>query len=134
MHNAALLLGSRLNHALWGDLERTVQTGQNAFERLYGPVWQWFAAHPEDVTLFVNGMASMTAMEAPALSAAYPYGRFRVLCDVGGGSGLFVACILARFPKLRAVLFDHESMLEHARGYTEPNLGGCTLCRQCPSP
>src|SRR5271166_2240503 len=102
MHNAARLLGGNLNVTLWADLERTLQSGQSAFERLYGPVWPSFASNPNEGIAFVNGMASMTAMEAPVIAAAFPYGRFAVLCDVGGGSGILLVCILTRFPKLRA--------------------------------
>ncbi|HYB44351.1 MAG TPA: methyltransferase, partial [Candidatus Methylomirabilis sp.] len=109
MRNAVLLLGGELNFQLWDNLEDTVRTGADAFSRRRGSPWEWFTAHPDDGERFVHGMASLTAMEAAFIAGSYPYGQFRVVCDVGGGSGVLLASILARCPDTRAILVDRAS-------------------------
>ncbi|MCU1281252.1 MAG: methyltransferase, partial [bacterium] len=42
MREAAVYLGSPSNVAAWNDLEETVRTGRNAFERVFGmSIWEW---------------------------------------------------------------------------------------------
>jgi demethylspheroidene O-methyltransferase len=51
-------------------------------------------------------MTASQPMVIEELLDAYPLARHRVLLDVGGGEGRFVAAALAAAPRLRAMLFD----------------------------
>ena len=53
--------------------------------------------------------------EAAAVTAAYDFGPFRRLVDVGGGYGILLSAILAATPALRGVLFDRPEVVERAR-------------------
>ena len=108
--------GSQSNVAAWNDLERTLRTGDNAFERVFGKdVWQWFDTHPDEREMFAQAMMGITVADAPVIARLYPFREIRSLCDVGGGRGTLLSELLIRHPHLRGVLVDAEGVLESAR-------------------
>ena len=110
--------GTSANMLAWADAEETIRTGRNAFERVHGmTVWDWFACHPEEERLFADGMQELTAADAPAVAAAYPFGEVQRICDVGGGRGTLLAYVLAVHPHLRGVLFEAPGIVEMAREF-----------------
>jgi hypothetical protein len=60
-------------------------------------------------------MVTRSRQEAAAVTAAYDFGAFRHLVDVGGGYGILLSAILAATPALRAVLFDRPEVVDRAR-------------------
>jgi hypothetical protein len=110
--------GTRAHVLAWADAEETIRTGRNAFERVHGmAVWDWFACHPEEERLFADGMQALTAADAPAVAAAYPFGEVQRICDVGGGRGTLLAYVLAAHPHLRGVLFEAPGVVGMAREF-----------------
>jgi cyclopropane fatty-acyl-phospholipid synthase-like methyltransferase len=107
--------GSQSNVATWNDLERTVRTGHNAFERVFGTdVWHWFDAHPDEREMFAQAMMGITVADAPAVATLYPFHEVQTVCDVGGGRGTLLSELLVRHPHLRGVLVDAKGVLESA--------------------
>jgi hypothetical protein len=108
--------GSASNCAAWCDLEGTLRTGGNAFERVHGmSVWAWFDAHPDERETFAQAMMGMTVQDAPVVATVYPFGEVKRLCDVGGGRGTLLSEVLIRHPHLRGVLYDAPGVIESAR-------------------
>ena len=66
-------------------------------------------------------MAARSAREADAVVAAYDFGPFRRLVDVGGGPGVLLRAILAANPGVDGLLFDRPEVVA---GATLPALGG----------
>jgi demethylspheroidene O-methyltransferase len=60
-------------------------------------------------------MAASQPLVAGQVLDAYPMQRHRLLLDVGGGEGVFIAHALERTPGLRAMLFDLPAVAEAAR-------------------
>jgi demethylspheroidene O-methyltransferase len=60
-------------------------------------------------------MSASQPMVASQVLDAYPMHRHRLLLDVGGGEGVFVAAALSRAPKLHAMLFDLPPVAASAR-------------------
>jgi hypothetical protein len=112
----AMYFASASNLRAWGDLEGTLRTGKNAFERVNGKnVWDWFDEHVEERETFAQAMMGMTTVEAPAIATLYPFAEVQKVCDVGGGRGTLLSEILIRHPHLRGVLCDAPGVLESAR-------------------
>jgi hypothetical protein len=65
--------------------------------------------------VFDDTMTAISALWAPAIAAAYDFGRWGTVTDVGGGNGLLLAEILRVYPGLRGVLADEAPVLERAR-------------------
>jgi hypothetical protein len=108
--------GSQSNVAAWNDLERTLRTGHNAFERVFGKdVWQWFDEHPDEREMFAQAMMGITVADAPVVATLYPFHEIGTLCDVGGGRGTLLSELLVRNPQLRGMLVDAKGVLESAR-------------------
>lgn len=111
-------LGSRANLRAFAEIDGTVATGRNAFERANGVhVWEWLARHPEEGRRFAAGMSRGTELDAPAIAAGYGFDRFRRICDLAGGHGTLLAEILRRHRGPSGVLVDAEYVLADARTY-----------------
>ena len=83
-----VFMGTDWHHRTWADLPHSIQTGQPAFERLYGkPYFDYLAEHPEPARVFHDAMTSLSASSGRAVAEAYDFSGVRRLVDVGGGTG-----------------------------------------------
>ncbi|MCA9714440.1 MAG: hypothetical protein KC468_07115 [Myxococcales bacterium] len=99
----------------WAELPQTVARGGSAFGRAHGrDIWAWMGEDDVARAAFVEGMSDITEQAAPSIAAAYPFNEVRRLCDVGGGSGMVLAAVLAWHPHLEGVLYDAPEMLAEA--------------------
>lgn len=100
----------------WIDMDQTLVTGKNAFERVHGKsVWHWFDEQPEERECFAEAMMGFTLGDAPFVAAGYPFKEVTTICDIGGGRGTLVSELLLRHPHLRATLVDAAGVLDLAR-------------------
>jgi SAM-dependent methyltransferase len=60
-------------------------------------------------------MSEMIGAMAAGVLAAYDFGKFTTVVDVGGGRGTLLAAILEAYPKLRGVIFDLPATADEAR-------------------
>jgi hypothetical protein len=108
------------NWRAWGALLHGVETGEVAFQHLYGqPFFDFLVANPDKERTFAASMASISGAENDAIARAYDFGRFDRLVDVGGAHGHLLATILRRHRKLRGVLYDQPQVVggAAARGF-----------------
>jgi len=99
----------------WGALEHSVRTGENAFRHVHGTdSWTFLARHPELSAGFDRAMTALSRQVAAAVLAAYDFGRFGTVVDVGGGNGALLAAILAGHPATRGMLFDQPHVVAGA--------------------
>jgi hypothetical protein len=116
VRSLATLFGQDPHWRAWGSLLHSVQTGERAFDRVYGQgLFEYLGQHPEAAALFNDTMIALTAEVAPAVAAAYDFSGVGTLVDVGGGRGHALVPILRANPTLRAVLFDLPHVVESAR-------------------
>jgi ubiquinone/menaquinone biosynthesis C-methylase UbiE len=112
----AQLFGGPVVWSSWGDLLRTVQTGEVALHRVFGTdSFEYFAQHPDEGAVFDEAMGAFTAMVAVAVAAAYDFSAFRTVIDVGGGDGTLLTGILKENPALRGVVYDLPRVADTAR-------------------
>jgi len=109
----ASFVGSAYYWESWGNLLHSVRTGENAFRHVHGTdVWTYRTQHPEAGPPFDRAMGELTRRINDALVAAYDFGRFGTLVDVGGGQGALLRAILAANPKLTGILFDQPHVVD----------------------
>ena len=107
MRNRVLFYGEKANWYVWAALLHSVETGEPAYQQVFGLTgWEYRAQHPETAALFNNFMTELTASVAQAVANAYDFSATRTLVDVGGGHGQMLAAILQAHPILHGVLFD----------------------------
>jgi hypothetical protein len=73
-------------------------------------------------------MVDLTRGDHEAFLAAYDFGRFGVVVDVGGGRGALLAALLKAHPSLEGVLFDQEHVVVDAEALFE-SAGVADRCR-----
>jgi O-methyltransferase domain/Dimerisation domain len=117
MRALALTYNEELYHA-WGDMLYSVQTGQPAFDHVYGmPVFEYFASHPSANAVFNAAMVDWTKRVASAVVAAYDFSSFDTVIDVGGGYGALLTEILRSNPGTRGILFDQPHVVADAASF-----------------
>lgn len=100
----------------WGSLLHSIQTGETAFNHLYGKgTFDWFPEHPAAARLFDELQSEVTLMGVAAVVAAYDFSAARQVVDVGGGEGLLLSAILQRNENAHGVLFDLAHVITSAR-------------------
>jgi hypothetical protein len=100
----------------WGQLLYSVQTGKPAFEKSLGMnIFDYFAKHPDEGSLFSETMLGFHGAESAAVAAAYNFSESKTIVDVGGATGNLVATILGKFPQSRGVVFDLPHVAADAR-------------------
>jgi SAM-dependent methyltransferase len=113
---------------LWLDLLECVRTGQAAVERAFGKtLFERNAQNAEESELFNEAMASYSAALSAPILAAYDFGSFGRIADIGGGTGRLLANILAANPNARGVLFD----LPHVVAAASPLLAASGVAERC---
>jgi SAM-dependent methyltransferase len=104
----------------WSALDRSVRTGESAFDAVNGQsLWDYLVAHPDEGARFVATQRAVTRLELRAVVAGLDWSALRTVVDVGGGDGTLLAGLLARFRHLRGVLFDLPYALRGAPGVLE---------------
>lgn len=122
----ALIFGEEFYPA-FGELLRSVRTGEPAFDAVFGAEWDdYLAAHPEKSTRFNRFMAGDKRPLAEALLAGSWRGDETVV-DVGGGNGALLQALLERVPGLRGVVFD----LPHVAIEAEERIRTAGLADRC---
>jgi len=124
----ARFIGAAYHWQSWGDLVYSVQTGETASHHVHGmSQWAYGAQHPEEGAAFDAAMTAMSQRQAAAVLAAYDFGRFGRIVDVGGGQGAFLAAILSKYPTTRGALLDQPHVVAHA----EPVLRAAGVAERC---
>jgi hypothetical protein len=107
-----------------------VRHGGPAFERVHGiGFFEYLSQHPEVGAAFQGSMTDRSRREAADVVAAYDFGGFRQVVDVGGGHGLLLEAILRAAPRSRGVLLDQPPVVARARERLEAAglAGRCTF-------
>lgn len=108
--------GSSYYFSPFGDFLYSIESGLPAREKALGmDGFEYLRRNPEEARIFDEAMTAMSALWAPMIAAAYDFGSWGSLMDVGGGNGLLLAAILRAHPRLRGVLAEQAHVLERAR-------------------
>lgn len=107
LRDQAIFETSGVVWAAWGGLVDSLRTGQPSFDLMNkSPLFNYLADHPEAGAVFNRFMTAQSNLHNAAIIASYDFSEARTVVDVGGGHGATLAAILARYPKLRGILFD----------------------------
>ncbi len=113
----------------WSGLLHSVRTGENAFRHVHGTdVWTYRSIRPDESAAFDLAMTSLSRRSSAALLAAYDFGDFRTIIDVGGGNGGLLAAVLTAHPDIQGVLFDQPHVVARAAPLLE-RAGVTNRCR-----
>ncbi|MFE3190469.1 methyltransferase [Nocardia sp. NPDC059240] len=108
-----LLLGNDLHRRTWTHLTDSVRHGRSQWPELAGMgFFEYAEQHPEVGEVFDRAMTSVSSLASEPLQAAYDFGHFASIVDIGGGRGSLLVDILERHPSLRGTVFDLPRVVE----------------------
>lgn len=103
----------------WGALLHTVQTGDVAFDYVFGMnIFEYYAQNPEARARFSRLMASGGRL-VRAVVTAYDFSTIRRIIDIGGGYGRLTTAIVKANPHMSGVIFDIPSVVEGTREHLQ---------------
>ncbi|GAA1824416.1 methyltransferase [Luedemannella flava] len=106
----------------------SVRTGEPTFPTVYGaPIFTYLEQHPEEGSLFNTAMAQHSRLLATVLAEAYDFSSARLIVDVGGGDGTFLAGVLSEWPDASGIVYDLPYVADAAR----KQLAGAGLGERC---
>ncbi|OBF78386.1 hydroxyneurosporene methyltransferase [Mycobacterium sp. 852002-51613_SCH5001154] len=107
MAGMARWVGSPQHREHWSHLTDAIRTGNPVLPKLRGkPAFEYLADEAELGGIFNSAMTNVSEFSTVPLTAAYDFGAFGTIVDMGGGHGRLLAAILETAPNSRGVLFD----------------------------
>ena len=104
---ARVLLHGQVFYRLWGELTKSVRTGEGGSQLALGmPFYEYLIKEPQVGSLFDRTMASEGPFRHHPAVEAYDFGQFSTVVDVGGGNGALMAEILKKYPRPNGIVFD----------------------------
>lgn len=96
-----------------GHLHHSVRTGRPAFE-LVDPdgLFAHLQRHPDEAAVFDASMTAKAVADIGAVLAAYDFGRFATIADIGGGRGHLLLAVLEAAPQAKGTLFELPTVIE----------------------
>src|SRR5437016_657615 len=102
-----LFFGTELYYRSLGEILYSIQTGEPARAKLLGmSEWEYLRQHPELARIFDDAMTSNSDLTGAAIAAAYDFGAWESIMDVGGGNGILLSHVLKAHNNLRGVLAE----------------------------
>lgn len=112
---AARMFGADYEWRAWGELGHSVATGETAAVHALGmDVWEHRRLHPEQGEVFDAAMRTFSRGDNAGVLAAHDFGRYKLIADIGGGTGAVLAAVLAAHPGTRGILFDQPQVVAAA--------------------
>ena len=103
----------------WNEFEHTIMTGESSINKIYGcDFFEFLLSNPQANEAMYRAMRSMSNSITPAITAAYDWGQFQEIADVGGGIGTQIVSILNAYPLARGVVFDLPHVAAEAIQHT----------------
>jgi len=123
----ALMMGDE-HYRVWSELLYSVQTGETAFDKVYGmPIFEYLQQNSDKGKIFDEAMTGIHGRETNAVLESYDFAGIRTLADIGGGNGSKLSTILKHYPEMRGILFDLPHVVERAL----PNLEAAGAANRC---
>lgn len=117
-----ILYSNDILFPLWSHLEDAIREGTPRWEQEFGGkegIFANFFRTPEAKATFLRGMHGFGLLSSPKVVAAFDLSEFRLMADVGGGTGHLAIAACARYPQLRATVFDLPEVVETTKAYLE---------------
>jgi hypothetical protein len=116
--SAVLAMGAPAMWDAFGELARSIETGEPLFERVSG-VRPFSAATAATSERTAETQIAFYGDEPAAMAATYDFSAVRVLADIGGSTGNLLTTILDRYAAMRGILFDLPYAENAARAMIE---------------
>jgi hypothetical protein len=134
LRSFVVMRGSDMFFAPFAEIVYSIETGLPARDKSGGKNgFELLSKDGEMARIFDDAMTNLSEWLGPAIAAAYDFGAWGSLMDVGGGNGMLLGSILRAHPELRGVLADLPAVIERAeeRGFLAGPLKQRCALRSC---
>jgi hypothetical protein len=109
----------------WNGLGHTVRTGNPSFDYAFGrSSFEWFEENLAERSILDQGQGTKAIEFAKAVLETYDFSEVCTICDVGGGQGVFLIQLLARYPHITGYIADLPGAVVSAeKAIAEAKLG-----------
>lgn len=112
LRDFSIFIGADWHWRAWGDLFDSVQSGQPAFEKIYGQAFfEYLGENTGPAQVFNDAMTSISTAASTAVVDGYDFIGINKLVDVGGGHGMLLSSILEKYPQMSGILIDAPSVI-----------------------
>jgi SAM-dependent methyltransferase len=115
-----ILYSNRALFPMWQHLEDAVREGSNRWKQTFGhegSIFEHFFRSDQARHDFLMGMNGFGMLSSPKVAAAFDLSRFHRVVDLGGATGHLALAVQARYPDIRAAVFDLPAAIETARAF-----------------
>ena len=106
-HETVLTMAGPTFVAAFEEIVHSIETGKTGFEKAFGmPIFDYFAQHQDEASLFSQSMVGIHGGEPPAVAAAYDFSQFGTIVDVGGATGNMLSAVLSIHEGPGGILYD----------------------------
>lgn len=110
-----VLLRAEQYYLCWNDLQYSIKTGKNAFEKTFGKSHYHYNQQTSELSArFDKIMGTLANRQQKAILSTYDFSNSGSIVDVGGGQGSFSIALLKQYPTLQASLFDQPESITRA--------------------
>jgi hypothetical protein len=114
--------------AAWAHVDYSIRCGRSAFHHVHGqPYYEMLAQDRCFREAFNRSVEAQNRIMLRPLLAAYDWSKCGTIVDLAGGTGVFLAGLLAHYPRLRGVLVD----LPHVVPSAAPILKAAGVADRC---
>lgn len=119
----AQMMGLKMHWDAYGELGRTVRTGEPGMSMVTGgELFGYFAAHPDEARIFDDAMTAKSFAQLEPALQAYDFSGFGTIGDIGGGAGHLLEAVLGAVPGAQGVLFDLPPVVARAAERPHPRI------------
>jgi hypothetical protein len=112
----------------WTEFRQLLASGATPFDRFFGqPYYDYMASHHEQSDRVDLQMQAITRLHCRQVLSAVGWPENAVLVDIAGGTGAFLAELLARRPGCTGILFDRPHVVANA----PPFLAAAGVAARC---
>jgi C-methyltransferase len=113
MRALARMMGLPVFEAAFDRLQDSVRTGLPSMD-LVTPRgwWPYLHEHPREAEIFGQAMTSKAAADIAGVIAAYDFGKFDTIADIGGGNGHLLRAVLDSVPSAEGILFELPDVVD----------------------
>lgn len=114
LYGGILLMGSELWQKSWCHLASSLENGESAFKNTMGvSFFDYLTEDADHSALFNSWMTANSGNASRLITESYDFSSFSTVCDIAGGQGLLLKCILTANPSVKGILFDMEQVVQH---------------------
>ena len=123
MRSLVRMLGQPVIWKVAEHLKESLRSGEPAVGRVLPEgIWSHLAKNEEDARIFDAAMTAKAHGHIAGILAAYDFGRFKTIADIGGGAGHLLRAVLDAAPQAQGILFDQPHVVEKAPVTGSPRL------------